>query len=324
MTEQNTAYRTTTEPTIEYRTAPTATEPTDIAEYRTTAAALALLREKYAAPFDVTTAPGLAAAKAARAEVRGLRGALEKTRAEIKAPVLAQGQRIDAEAKRITAELLAIEEPIDAAIKAEERRKEEEKAAQARAEAERLAALVARVQAIRERVLTVAHRDAAAIRAALEDARAFEPDPDAFAERWPDAMKAIAEVRRALETMLAEREAREAREAEEAARLKAQEEELARQRAELDRLMEPARRRAEAEARRQAELAELDRLRAERERQEAEATAKPAKTRKPAKADPLAEIKDALAAGTLAGPEAIDQAYQLGFAAGECAARQAA
>ena len=88
--------------------------------------------------------------------------------------------------------------------------------------------------------------------------------------------------------------------------------------------MEPARRQAEAEARRQAELAELDRLRAERERQEAEATAKPAKTRKPVKADPLAEIKDALAAGTLAGPEAIDQAYQLGFAAGECAARQAA
>jgi hypothetical protein len=42
------------------------------------------------------------------------------------------------------------------------------------------------------------------------------------------------------------------------------------------------------------------------------------------KADPLAEIKDALAAGTLAGPEAVDRAYQLGFEAGEQAARQAA
>ena len=309
------------------------------AEYQTTAAALALLRAKYAAPFDVTTGQGLAAAKAARAEVRGLRGALEKTRAEIKAPVLAQGQRIDAEAKRITAELLAIEEPIDTAIKAEERRKEEEKAAQARAEAERLAALVARVQAIRERVLTVANRDAAAIRAALADARAFEPDPDEFAERWPNAMKAIAEVRLALETLLAEREAREEREAEEAARLKAEREELARQQAELDR------QRAAEDAQRQAEREELARLkaeeaarqeaeakaRAERERQEAEAqaraeeearqrderTAKAARTRKVAKADPLAEIKDALAAGTLTGPEAIDQAYQLGFEAGE-------
>ena len=135
-----------TEKTAEYRTVAeqTAAEPTAIAEYRTTAAALALLRAKYAAPFDVTTGQGLAAAKVARAEVRGLRGALEKTRAEIKAPVLAQGQRIDAEAKRITAELLAIEEPIDAAIQAEERRKAEEKAARARAEAARVAGLQAR------------------------------------------------------------------------------------------------------------------------------------------------------------------------------------
>ena len=42
------------------------------------------------------------------------------------------------------------------------------------------------------------------------------------------------------------------------------------------------------------------------------------------KADPLAEIKDALAAGALTGPEAIDRAYQLGFEAGEQAARKAA
>ena len=52
--------------------------------------------------------------------------------------------------------------------------------------------------------------------------------------------------------------------------------------------------------------------------------AKTAKTRKPIKADPLAEIKDALAAGTLSGPEAIDRAYRLGFEAGEQAVRKAA
>ena len=62
----------------------------------------------------------------------------------------------------------------------------------------------------------------------------------------------------------------------------------------------------------------------EEARQRDERTAKAARTRKVAKADPLAEIKDALAAGTLTGPEAIDRAYRLGFAAGECAARQAA
>ena len=328
-----------TEQTIEYRTA---AEPTAIAEYRPTAAALAHLRAKYAAPFDATTAAGLAAAKAARAEIRDLRGKLEKTRAEIKAPVLAQAKLIDDEAKRINAALLEIEEPIDAAIRAEERRKAEEKAARERAEAARVAALQTEIDAIRQRVLAVAHRDAAAIRSALDDARAFEPDPGEFAERWPDAMKAIAEVRLALETLLAEREAREAREAEEEARLRAQQEELARQRAEL------ARRREAEEAQRQAEQEELARLRAEAEarqeaeakaraerqeaearaeeaaRQEAERTAKTARTRKVAKPDPLAEIKDALAAGTLTGPEAIDRAYRLGFEVGEQAARKAA
>lgn len=106
---------------------------TEIIEYRETSAALALLRERYAAPFDVTTASGMIAAKAARAEVRGYRVALEKTRAAIKKPVLAKAKMIDAEAKRITAELLAIESPIDAAIKEEERMKAEEKAAFARA-----------------------------------------------------------------------------------------------------------------------------------------------------------------------------------------------
>ncbi len=335
-----------TEPTIEYQTA---AEPTAITEYRPTAAALAHLRAKYAAPFDATTAAGLAAAKAARAEIRDLRGKLEKTRAEIKAPVLAQGKLIDDEARRINAELLAIEEPIDAAIKAEERRKADEKAARERVEAARVAVLQARIDVIRQRVLAVANRDAAAIRSALAEARAFEPDPDAFAERWPNAMQAIGEVRLALETLLAEREAREAREAEDAARLRAQREELARRQAELDRQQaaedaqrqaeqeELARLRAAEEARRQQEIKAKDRAGRERQeaeakdraeaeaaRRQAEATAKTAKARKPAKADPLAGIKDALAAGTLTGPEAIDRAYQLGFEAGEQAARQAA
>ncbi len=337
MTEQNTEYP--TEPM---------TESLDIAEYRTTAAALALLREKYAAPFDVTTNPGMTAAKAARVEIRGYRSALEKTRAEIKAPVLLRGQWIDAEAKRINAELLAIEEPIDRQIKAEETRKAEEKAARERAEAARAAALQANIDAIRQRVLTVAHRDAAALRAALEDARAAEPDPDEFAERWPDAMKAIGEVRQALETLLAEREEREARQAEEEARLKVEREELARRQAELDRkqAVENAQRQAEreelarlraAEAQRQQEV-EM-RERAQQERQDAEAKAraeeearmqaqpatKASRIKKSsAQADPLTAIKDAFAAGTLNGAEAIDRAYQLGFEAGENAARKAA
>ena len=151
----------------------------------------------------------------------------------------------------------------------------------------------------------------------------------------PEESVLRAEVRQALETLLAEREEREARQAEEEARWRAQREELARQHAELDRQREAedAQRRAEREelarwraaenARRQQETEA--KARAEEEaRQRDERTAKAARTKKPAKTAPLAAIKDALAAGSVTGPEAIDQAYQLGFAAGAQTARQAA
>lgn len=132
-----------------------------IVEYNETAAAIAVLREKYCTVFDVTTTKGMTAARETRAEVKGYRVTLEKVRVELKAPALERTRLIDAEAKRITAELLAIEEPIDETIKAEERRKEEEKAAKARAEFARQAeqarieiearqAEVARLEAERE------------------------------------------------------------------------------------------------------------------------------------------------------------------------------
>lgn len=186
----------------------------EIIEYQQTAAALALLREKHAGPFDATTKEGMALAKEARAEVRGYRVSVEKLRAELKAPLLERGKQIDAEAKRITAELNEIEEPIDQAIKAEEKRKEEEKAAKARAEAERVASLRNKVEAIHQRITAVAGQDAATLRAALDWANAYQPDPGEFNEYLPDALAARNEVRAILETMLNERERADAERAE--------------------------------------------------------------------------------------------------------------
>lgn len=119
--------------------------------------------------------------------------------------------------------------------KAKEQRQAEEKAAKKRAEAKRRAALEARIDAIRTRVVSVAHQDAAVIREALQEANAWTPDPDEFAEVWPQAMKARAEVRHALETLLVQREALEARQAQDAARWQAQQEVLARQQAQINR-----------------------------------------------------------------------------------------
>lgn len=111
---------------------------THIQEYSKTAAALADLHEIYAGVvYDVTTTKGMTEAKEGRKELRTLRTDLEKMRVAIKAPALERCRLIDAEAKDITAKLLALEEPIDAQIKAEENKEKE--AAMAKAAAERKA-----------------------------------------------------------------------------------------------------------------------------------------------------------------------------------------
>lgn len=113
---------------------------TSIKEYSPTEAALADLAGRYKGVlFEVETPAGLATAKKARGELRTYRVALEKLRVEIKAPALKRVQEVDSEARRITAALVALEDPIDAQIKKEEERKELERTASARAEAERLA-----------------------------------------------------------------------------------------------------------------------------------------------------------------------------------------
>lgn len=124
---------------------PAAETGTKIAEYSRTAAALADLSARFAdARFDVATTAGMKAATVARAEIRGYRTSLENLRKELKAPALERSRLIDAEAKRITVELEALELPIDAQIKAEESRKEAEKAA--KVEALRLAAEALRIR----------------------------------------------------------------------------------------------------------------------------------------------------------------------------------
>ena len=248
------------------------TEQFKITEYNETAAAIAVLREKYGTVFDVTTAKGMIAAREARADVRGYRTSLEKVRKELKAPALERSRLIDEEAKRITAELLAIEEPIDQQIKAEEQRKEEEKAAKAKAEATRLAGIAAQISAIRLLVIMVAHQPATVIKAELEKAQALELSEAEFQEFLPDAQEVLEETRKDLQAALNARLLYETEQARikaeqeaEAARIQAEREELAKLReAEAARQAEQAR--IETEARK----AEQARLQAEREAQEAE------------------------------------------------------
>lgn len=232
---------------------------TEIQEYSKTEAALAELSAKYdGVIYDLSTREGLKAATSGRAELRDYRVNLEKTRKEIKAPALLRCQLIDSEAKRISTIISFLEEPIDEQIKAEERRKEEERTAAFRAEQERIAAEEKAKKEAEEAKL-------AAERAELEKQRAELAAQQKAAQDKIEAEQRAARMRIEEE----ERAARLAREeADRAARLEREAEE-ARLKAERDKLEEEqrqARLAAEAEQRKADEIA-----RKEREAEEAKA-----------------------------------------------------
>jgi hypothetical protein len=244
-------------------------ETVKIQEYSRTAAALADLRGRYdGAIFDVATTSGLKEAKDARAEIKGYRVDLEKTRKLIKAPALERCQLIDDEAKRITAALVELEDPIDAQIKAEEKRKEDERIAREKAEQARVEAIQNRILAMRNAPAMLAGRASAEIRAFLEGKlRPAEISTEKYAEFIDTAEMAKADSVRLLERMLVDSEAHEA----EQSRIQAEREELAKLRAEADaRKAEEERQAKEKHEREQAELrAEKARIKAEREAHEA-------------------------------------------------------
>lgn len=121
-----------------------------LVKYSRTELALADLRQRYeGATFDLTTTKGDKAARAARLELVTLRTSLEKKRKELKAPALDIGKKIDSEAARLTAEIEKLEQPIDAQIKADEKRREEEAKIKAQGEAFRKALHLALIDRVR-------------------------------------------------------------------------------------------------------------------------------------------------------------------------------
>lgn len=242
---------------------------TAIAEYSPTAAGLAVLRHRLAGVvYDLTTTAGQEQARKDRRECVSLRTALEAKRVELKAPALERSRLIDAEAKALAAEILALEGPIDAAIKADEQRRAAEKEAREQAERGRVAGIRAKIDAIKARATTAYKLPSAEVAALIE---ATPPiDASAFAEFAVEAES----VRTATIEYLTElRDTKAAQEAE-AAKLAAEREELARLRTAEEERQAAARAQeqrlaAEAQVRRDAEEAEARRQREEADRQAA-------------------------------------------------------
>lgn len=258
-------------------------EPTDraeihgggtvIVEYTKTEAALADLRARYkGVAFDLTTTKGDKEARAARLELVTLRTSLEKKRKTFKIPAIEFGKKIDAEAQRITAEIEALEKPIDDQIRADEARREAEKEAKRQAEAARVQNHLAAIGKIRNWVTMAeglpSERLAKGV-GALE-AMAFG---DECEDHKPQYEAARNETLATLRKMHADTLARE----EEAKRLEAQRQEQERVAAELaEQQAEINRQRAELERRQREiiEAAEAERLeQARKEQARADASA---------------------------------------------------
>ncbi len=77
--------------------------------------------------FDCSTKDGLKQANAAKRQCTSLRTALDKRRKELKDPLLKAGKALDAEAKKITAMIKEIEQPIADQIEVEKQRQADAK-----------------------------------------------------------------------------------------------------------------------------------------------------------------------------------------------------
>lgn len=230
-----------------------------LTQFKTVDAGIAALREKYAGVvYDCKTTEGFEEAKAARLAIRTPRYLVENIRKDAKAPILALGRELDAEAARITAALEKIEKPIDDQIKAEETRREEERQRKIREETERVQKIRDRIAALNGLPTSFAASPSQDIVVAIETLT-HTPIDDSFAEFKEEAERAHGAALVALQKC---HEAAVAREAEQR-RVEAQLAELARLRAEQE-----AREKAEREAA------------AKREREEAERRAKEAAEQK--------------------------------------------
>jgi len=236
--------------------------PAALTEFNAVQKGLAELRKDLAGvQFDVSTTAGDKAARAARSRCVSIRTSADAAYEGWNKPMLAKQREMRAILANIKDEVKAVEEPIDAQIKAEEQRKAEIKAAKEAAEVARAKAIQDRLDHIRDFATNAMGLSSAKIEAMRDTLAEFPLTTELYEHRAGEAMQLHTEVVAKLEQMRSAALAQE----KEAVR-------LAEERAALER----QRQEQEAEAKRQRE-AEAARLKAEREafeKEQAEARAK--------------------------------------------------
>ncbi len=223
----------------------------EIIDYNVTEEAIAKLKEEFSG-ITVNDNKTLDVAKKARMTVVKLRTSVEAMRKGYKQDALEYGRKVDAEAKRVTALLEEVEEPLDSQIKIFESEQARIKAEKIAAEATRIATIQARIAEFNNLKLQTVGKNSSEINAlVLELSAAMLSDVFDYQEfkALADASKAVA--LDDLNAIFDKITAQEAEIAEREAELKAQREaEAAKIAAEYERIERHKQEQAEAEAKR--------------------------------------------------------------------------
>lgn len=203
---------------------------TDIAEYRPHEEQIVRLETSYAKlVVDCSTSEGLANAKEVRVDIRDVRYALANTTKTALVPYQQKVKEAQARVNQVKEfgealkdRVLAIEAPVDEAIKAEEKRVADAKAERERIEAERVEAIRAKITRFSSVAAAYASRSAADVANVLLNAKESVILPEEYAEFEAEGTIARDNAIEQLETL--HRAAVEREEA--AAKLAAQQKEL--------------------------------------------------------------------------------------------------
>lgn len=219
------------------------TQGLEVIAYSVTDAALAEMKQKYAG-LKITDHAGYETVRLAIADCRGKRSDVEARRKELKAAALDYGRRVDGEAKRITAALMEVEEP----LKAEKQRVDDEKARVKRekeeAEEARKAAILAKIFDIQKRINSLFGLTATQLKEKFLEAFEIEITEEEYQEFTQEARNNKDNVLTVLKDAMLEREAWEKEEA--------------KQKAEAERLEEQRKKQEEAQRRLDEEKAKLE------------------------------------------------------------------
>lgn len=163
---------------------------TDIAEYRPHEEQIVRLETTYAKlVVDCSTSEGLASAKEVRVDIRDVRYALDKTTKTALVPYQQKVKEAQARVNQVKefgetlkSRVLAIEEPVDEAIKAEEKRIADAKAERERVEAERVEAIRAKITRFSSVAAAYASRSATDVSSVLQNVKDSVILPEEYGE----------------------------------------------------------------------------------------------------------------------------------------------